>query len=335
MEWDFNTPWYRPTRVCHVTSGSECGWRNGAGKYPPYYPDNLPPVVDIGPGSPTGVCFGYGAKFPAKYQDAFFICDWSYGKLYAVHLEPTGAATRATLEEFVTGTPLPLTDVIVNPTDGAMYFAIGGRQDAVGAVPGDVRRRRIDRPGYTAGAKPSAEAATPPRAGGVPRQAGPEGGRGGVAAPGQPGPVHPLRRPDRSGTPAGRAVDGQGAGREGPAGGDHRAARPGPQDGEGPAARQRTGAVASPAGPEAGGGDPQRSEPHPRGPAHRRAEAGTGPGVSGVLRPLRQAGRVGRPDARRRRPGSPGRTRPEAATSTPRSASSSSSWTTRRSWRRR
>jgi putative heme-binding domain-containing protein len=132
MEWDFNTPWYRPTRVCHVTSGSEWGWRNGAGKYPPYYPDNLPPVVDIGPGSPTGVCFGYGAKFPQKYQDAFFICDWSYGKLYAVHLEPSGSTYTGTFEEFVTGTPLPLTDVVISPTDGAMYFAIGGRQTQSG-----------------------------------------------------------------------------------------------------------------------------------------------------------------------------------------------------------
>ncbi|HVK17001.1 MAG TPA: c-type cytochrome [Fimbriiglobus sp.] len=132
MEWDFNTPWYRPTRVCHVTSGSEWGWRNGAGKYPPYYPDNLPPVVDVGPGSPTGVCFGYGAKFPQKYQDAFFICDWSYGKLYAVHLAPNGSTYKGEIEEFVTGTPLPLTDVIVNPTDGAMYFAIGGRQTQSG-----------------------------------------------------------------------------------------------------------------------------------------------------------------------------------------------------------
>ena len=32
MEWDINTPWYRPTRVCLVSSGSEFGWRNGAGK---------------------------------------------------------------------------------------------------------------------------------------------------------------------------------------------------------------------------------------------------------------------------------------------------------------
>ena len=128
MEWDMNTPWYRPTRVCHVTPGSEWGWRNGAGKYPEYYADNLPPTVNVGPGSPTGVCFGYGAKFPAKYQNAFFICDWSYGKLYAVHNTPSGASYKSTLEEFITGSPLPLTDVIVNSVDGAMYFAIGGRK---------------------------------------------------------------------------------------------------------------------------------------------------------------------------------------------------------------
>jgi putative heme-binding domain-containing protein len=132
MEWDFNTPWYRPTRVCYVAPGSDFGWRNGAGKYPPYYPDTLPAVVDIGPGSPTGVCFGYGAKFPAKYQDAFFICDWSYGKLYAVHLKPDGGSYKADFEEFVTGTPLPLTDVVINPVDGAMYFTIGGRRTKSG-----------------------------------------------------------------------------------------------------------------------------------------------------------------------------------------------------------
>ncbi len=127
MEWDMNTPWYRPTRVCLVASGADFGWRNGGGKWPPYYADTLPPVVDIGPGSPTGVVFGYGAKFPAKYQKAFFICDWSYGKLYAVHLEPSGAGYRAMMEEFVAGQPLPLTDLVVHP-DGALYFAIGGRR---------------------------------------------------------------------------------------------------------------------------------------------------------------------------------------------------------------
>jgi putative heme-binding domain-containing protein len=132
MEWDFNTPWYRPTRVCLVTSGSEFGWRNGAGKWPAYYADSLPAVVDIGPGSPTGISFGYGAKFPAKYQDALFICDWSYGKLYAVHLEAKDSAYQGKFEEFVSGSPLPLTDVIVNPLDGALYFTIGGRRTQSG-----------------------------------------------------------------------------------------------------------------------------------------------------------------------------------------------------------
>ena len=126
MEWDFNTPWYRPTRVCLATSGAEFGWRNGTGKWPVHYPDSLPAVMDVGPGSPTGVVFGYGAKFPAKYQEALFICDWSYGKMYAVHLTPSGAGYTAVSEEFVAGSPLPLTDLVVHP-DGSLYFAVGGR----------------------------------------------------------------------------------------------------------------------------------------------------------------------------------------------------------------
>jgi putative heme-binding domain-containing protein len=128
MEYDFNTPWYRPTRVNHVVSGGEYGWRNGAGKYPEFYPDNLPATLNIGPGSPTGTTFGYGAKFPAKYQNAYFILDWSWGKIYAVHLKAQGATYKATKEEFVTGAPLPVTDALIHPKDGAMYFAIGGRR---------------------------------------------------------------------------------------------------------------------------------------------------------------------------------------------------------------
>jgi putative heme-binding domain-containing protein len=132
MEWDINTPWYRPTRVCLAASGSEFGWRNGAGKWRPYYPDNLPAIYNVGPGSPTGMCFGYGAKFPAKYQDALYMCDWSYGKLYALHLKAEGSAYTGELEEFASGTPLQLTDVVINPKDGAMYFAIGGRRTQSG-----------------------------------------------------------------------------------------------------------------------------------------------------------------------------------------------------------
>jgi putative heme-binding domain-containing protein len=128
MEYDFNTPWYRPTRVNHVVSGGEYGWRNGAGKYPEFYADNLPATVNIGPGSPTGIAFGYGAKFPAKYQEALFIMDWSWGKIYAVHLNEKGASYAGTKEDFILGAPLPVTDLVIHPGDGAMYFAIGGRK---------------------------------------------------------------------------------------------------------------------------------------------------------------------------------------------------------------
>ena len=128
MEYDFNTSWYRPTRINHVVSGAEYGWRNGAGKRPEWYADNLPATVNIGPGSPTGTTFGYGAKFPAKYQNALYALDWSWGKLYAIHLEPSGATYTGTKEEFLSGLPLPLTDAIVSRRDGAMYFTIGGRK---------------------------------------------------------------------------------------------------------------------------------------------------------------------------------------------------------------
>ncbi|MBP6783303.1 MAG: DUF1080 domain-containing protein [Verrucomicrobiales bacterium] len=128
MEYDFNTPWYRPTRVNHVVSGGEFGWRNGAGKRPEFYADNLPATLNIGPGSPTGTTFGYGAKFPAKYQNALYILDWSWGKVYAVHLTADGASYKGVKEEFITGSPLPVTDAIIHPKDGAMYFAIGGRR---------------------------------------------------------------------------------------------------------------------------------------------------------------------------------------------------------------
>ena len=126
MEWDFGTPWYRPTRVNHATSGSELGWRSGAGKWPASFPDSLPALSDIGPGSPVGVAFGYGTKFPAKYQHALYICDWTFGTMCAIHLEPEGSSYKAVKEEFVSRTPLPLTDVTVGK-DGALYFTVGGR----------------------------------------------------------------------------------------------------------------------------------------------------------------------------------------------------------------
>ncbi len=59
-----------------------------------------------------------------------FALDWSWGKLYAVHLkiDPNSSSYTATKEQFLTGAPLPITDAIIHPNDGAMYFTIGGRR---------------------------------------------------------------------------------------------------------------------------------------------------------------------------------------------------------------
>lgn len=127
MEWDFGMSWYRPTRILHVTSGSEFGWRTGNGKWAPYYPDNLPAMINIGQGSPTNLIYGTKALFPEKYRNSLFAFDWSFGIIYAISLEEDGATYKANAEEFITGSPLPLTDGEIGP-DGAMYFLTGGRE---------------------------------------------------------------------------------------------------------------------------------------------------------------------------------------------------------------
>jgi putative heme-binding domain-containing protein len=127
MEWDFGMPWYRPIRICHVTSGSEFGWRTGNSKWSPSYPDNLPPVINIGQGSPTNLVHGTNSAFPSKYKNALFAFDWSFGIIYAVHLKATGSTYAAVPEEFLSGSPLPLTDGVFGP-DGALYFVTGGRR---------------------------------------------------------------------------------------------------------------------------------------------------------------------------------------------------------------
>lgn len=135
MEWDWGSPWYRPIRVFHSVRGGDHGFREGSAKWPEYYADSLPASVTIGIGCPTGVMFGTGAKFPVKYQKAFFICDWTYGRLIAVHLTPNGASYTGSWENFVAPkslrgkggrTPLNLTDVVIGD-DGALYFTTGGR----------------------------------------------------------------------------------------------------------------------------------------------------------------------------------------------------------------
>lgn len=127
MEWDIGMPWYRPTRILHVTSGSEYGWRTGSGKWPEYYADALPAVHNLEQGSPTAVLSGSGLKFPSKYKNGLLIMDWSFGTIYFINLKAKGSSYTADREEFLSGTPLPLTDMVAGK-DGHLYFASGGRR---------------------------------------------------------------------------------------------------------------------------------------------------------------------------------------------------------------
>lgn len=126
LEFDIGSPWYRPTRVLHVTSASEFGWRAGSAKWPEYFADSNGAVVNIGPGSPTGISFGQRSNFPPEYRDKLFICDWTFGTIYTIELDEDGSSYTGTQQEFLHGQPLNISAMRFGP-DGHMYFLIGGR----------------------------------------------------------------------------------------------------------------------------------------------------------------------------------------------------------------
>ncbi len=119
MEWDMGLPWYRPTRLLHVLSGADYGWRSGSTKWPVDYPDTVPAVRDIGPGSPTGMLpEAHGA----------LLLDWTFGTVYRARITPQNAGLHVLprdLQEFVVGEPLPVADVVAHAH--GCYLLTGGR----------------------------------------------------------------------------------------------------------------------------------------------------------------------------------------------------------------
>jgi putative heme-binding domain-containing protein len=126
LEFDVGSPWYRPTRINHVVSGGEFGWRTGTAKWREYFADSNGSVLDVGPGSPTGISFGHHSLFPPQYRDKLFVCDWTFGTIFTVELEEKGSSYEGTKKEFLSGTPLNITAMRFGP-DGQMYFLTGGR----------------------------------------------------------------------------------------------------------------------------------------------------------------------------------------------------------------
>lgn len=126
MERDHGLPWYRPTRVHTVQPGGEYGWRPGWAKWPEYYYDSLPALLDTGAGSPAGLAYYDHFAFPLRHQKTLFVADWARGQITQVTLTPDGAGYKVDSRVFVEGAPLSVTDLAVGP-DGALYFCSGGR----------------------------------------------------------------------------------------------------------------------------------------------------------------------------------------------------------------
>lgn len=127
-------PWYEGCRFYHVVPGVNYGWRSPqlsqTWRKPPYFPDVVKPLADLGRGSPTGVACYRHSQFPEKYRGGFFLADWTFGRIHYVPLTPTGSTYEGKPEVFAeaTGTSgFAPTALAVHPKTGALFVSIGGR----------------------------------------------------------------------------------------------------------------------------------------------------------------------------------------------------------------
>lgn len=123
MESDEGSAWYRPTSLYEVSEGAEFGWRSGWAKWPSYYFDRMPTLLETGRGSPTGSCVYDHVLFPQRYHGCLFLADWTQGQILSVKFAADGSPQS---EVFLQGQPLNVTDLTVGP-DGCLYFCTGGR----------------------------------------------------------------------------------------------------------------------------------------------------------------------------------------------------------------
>jgi putative membrane-bound dehydrogenase-like protein len=158
-ERDVSLPWYRPTRVFHVVPGSSAGWVSPGWKQPDYYFGMPPAVASFGRGSPTGVVCYRHRQFPAEYNHALFVLDWTFGRVMALPLEADGATWKTEPIPFLEAKGafgFAPTDAAVGP-DGSLYVCVGGR-----GTRGGVYRIRYEGPPQDTGQQ--APQATPAEA---------------------------------------------------------------------------------------------------------------------------------------------------------------------------
>ena len=152
-------PWYEGCRLYHVIPGRHYGWqapqRGAFWRMPPYFPDVVAPLADLGRGSPTGVACYRHRQFPEKYRGGVFLGDWTFGRVYFATLTRSGSTYSAKVEIFlesVGDNGFAPTGLAVHPKTGDLYVSIGGR-----GTRGAVYRIR-----YSAGVKDAAAFVPPP-----------------------------------------------------------------------------------------------------------------------------------------------------------------------------
>lgn len=123
-------PWYEGCRFYRIERGGHYGWRSPQlGQFwrlPPYHPDVVPPLLDLGRGSPTGVVCYRHQQFPAEYRGNFFLLDWTFGNIHAVKLNGDQAESRLFLK-VAPGHGFAPTAACIHPLTGDLYVSSGGR----------------------------------------------------------------------------------------------------------------------------------------------------------------------------------------------------------------
>jgi putative heme-binding domain-containing protein len=127
-------PWYEGTRLYHVVPGGHYGWQNPqhaiSWRQPPYFFDVVPPLLDLGRGSPTGVVCYRHVQFPEAYRGGLFLLDWTFGRVWFVKLTPFGSTYKAEKQLFLEAigeNGFAPTAAAVHPLTGDLYLSIGGR----------------------------------------------------------------------------------------------------------------------------------------------------------------------------------------------------------------